>query len=96
MQSRNVVEMFGEANVGRRISKLAAEDPYMEIDIIHAVMPNDEANPYKMDNKNMPFVSVYFDPEDMSEISIGGFEEFPYLIPRWSKSSNEVYGRSQA
>ena len=94
MQARNVVEMFGEANVGRRITKLADEDPYMELDIIHAVMPNDEANPYKMDNKNMPFVSVYFDPEDMSEISVGGFEEFPYLIPRWSKSSNEVYGRS--
>lgn len=94
MQARNVVEMFGEENVGKRIQKVAAKDPYMDIVIIHAVMPNDKSNPYKVDNKSMPFMSAYFDPEDMNMISLGGFEEFPYLIPRWSKSSNEVYGRS--
>ena len=94
MAARNIVEMFGEENVSERIKKVAKDDPYMDLTIVHAVMPNDDANPYKVDNKSMPFMSAYFDPEDMKMISLGGFEEFPYLIPRWSKSSFEVYGRS--
>ena len=94
MAARNIVQMFGEENVSTRIKKVSDKDPYMELTIIHAVMPNDAANPYKADNKSMPFMSAYFDPEDMKMISMGGFEEFPYLIPRWTKSSNEVYGRS--
>jgi len=27
-------------------------------------------------------------------ISIGGFREFPYVVPRYLKASNEIYGRS--
>ena len=85
MAARNIVQMFGEENVSTRIKKVSDKDPYMELTIIHAVMPNDAANPYKADNKSMPFMSAYFDPEDMKMISMGGFEEFPYLIPRWTK-----------
>jgi hypothetical protein len=46
--------------------------------------------------KNMPFVSTYFEMETDHIISHGGFREFPYVVPRWLKSSNEVYGRSPA
>jgi len=42
----------------------------------------------------MPFQSIYFENKNGHIISIGGFKEMPYVIPRYLKSSTEVYGRS--
>ena len=52
----------------------------------------------------MPWESIYVSIEDQMVIkgidpkgidNEGGFEEFPYAVPRWKKSSNEKYGRGQ-
>ena len=42
----------------------------------------------------MPFQSIYMEYETGHIISIGGFREFPYVVPRYLKASNEIYGRS--
>ena len=42
----------------------------------------------------MPFQSIYMEYETSHIISIGGFKENPYVIPRYLKSSTEIYGRS--
>ena len=41
----------------------------------------------------MEYSSIYYD-DDGTIISVSGFREFPFVVPRWLKSSNEVYGRS--
>ena len=51
-------------------------------------------DPKKLDKQNMPFQSVYMEFETGHIISIGGFREFPYVVPRYLKASNEIYGRS--
>jgi hypothetical protein len=53
-------------------------------------------DPRKLDKINMPFISIYLEMESEHIISQGGFREFPYLVPRWLKSSNEIWGRSPA
>tara|TARA_R100001460_G_scaffold10632_2_gene25104 strand:- start:12071 stop:13654 length:1584 start_codon:yes stop_codon:yes gene_type:complete len=93
MSARSAVKRFGDG-AGKRILAIAKDNPYDEVDIHHCVKPNDQFNPYKMDNKSMAFVSVYYDHEDGHIISISGFEEFPFVIPRWLKSSAESWGRS--
>ena len=45
---------------------------------------------------NMPFQSIYFEYNSGHIISIGGFRELPYVIPRYLKASTEIYGRSPA
>ena len=60
MSARSAVKRFGDA-VGKRIFAIAEENPYDEIELHHCVKPNDQFNPYKMDNKSMAFVSVYYD-----------------------------------
>ena len=42
----------------------------------------------------MPFQSIYMEYESGHIISIGGFKENPYVIPRYLKASTEIYGRS--
>jgi len=52
------------------------------------------SNPKKKDKQNMPFSSIYFEYDSGHIISQGGFNEFPYVVPRYLKASNELYGRS--
>ena len=40
-----------------------------------------------------PFPSVYFETESRHLLRLSGFDELPYMAPRWSKRSGEVYGR---
>jgi hypothetical protein len=94
MPASSVVEKFGLENVSRDIQNNFKKKPFEEIDLVHVVKPRDIYNPNKMDKKNMPFSSIYFEYESGHIISIGGFREFPYVIPRYLKASNEIYGRS--
>lgn len=45
------------------------------------------------DNLHMPFQSLDINIKDKLIINEGGYEEFPHQVPRWSQSSNEVWGR---
>ena len=67
------------------------DDPVI---VIHAVYPRVDRNPAKKNTSNMPWVSCYFEHEACHQLEVGGFPEFPYLVPRWSKYAGEVYGRS--
>ena len=42
------------------------------------------------------FASIYCDPETTQLLGEGGYDEFPYVVPRFLKSSVETYGRSPA
>lgn len=41
-------------------------------------------------------MSAYVLEEEKLVLSLGGFNEFPYMVPRWTKTAGEVYGRSPA
>lgn len=67
------------------------------VDIIHIVEPRHERDMRLRDAKNMPFSSVYFEPKcDNWEkfLRESGFERFPALCPRWTVTSNDIYGQS--
>ena len=93
MTARAAYQRFGE-NLSRRLKKIAETNPYDEVTIHQCVKPNDKQNPYKMDDQSMAFTSIYYDHEDKKIISVSGFNEFPFVVPRWLKSSSEMYGRS--
>lgn len=79
------------------VQDLIDEQKYDEkVKVIHAVYPRVERDPTKRGTDNMPWASCYFEYESGHELEMSGFPEFPFLIARWSKYSNEVYGRSPA
>jgi hypothetical protein len=41
----------------------------------------------------MPFESVFISRTDSEFVEESGFEEFPFQVPRWTKSSREKWGR---
>ena len=95
ISARAAIQKFGEA-VSADVQTKAKKDPYEEIEILHAVYPRTDFNPKKRDKANMPFESVYMEYKNGNELSVGGFREFPFVVPRYLKASNEIYGRSPA
>ena len=95
ISARAAIQKFGDA-VSSDVQGKAKKNPYDEVEILHAVYPRLEFNPNKKDKANMPFESVYMEYKNGNELSVGGFKEFPFVVPRYLKASNEIYGRSPA
>jgi len=95
ISARAAMQKFGEA-VSSDVQSAFKKDPYKEVEILHAVYPRTDFNPNKKDKKNMPFESVYIEFKNGNELSVSGFREFPFVVPRYLKASNEIYGRSPA
>ena len=70
--------------------------PDEEVDILHAVVPRINRDPSKQDNKNMPYASFYIDMQTSKLLSESGFQEFPYIVPRFLKATGETMGRAPA
>tara|TARA_R110000772_G_scaffold50490_1_gene116008 strand:- start:225 stop:1847 length:1623 start_codon:yes stop_codon:yes gene_type:complete len=86
---------FGEENIGEKLQRKLKKDPFEEVTIVHVVMPRTDRDAERIDSKNMPFASMYFDPDQKIVLGESGFREMPYLTPRFLKSSFEKnYGRS--
>ena len=95
ISARAAIQKFGDT-VSSDVQTKAKKDPYEEIEILHAVYPRADFNPNKKDKANMPFESVYIEFKNGNELSVSGFREFPFVVPRYLKASNEIYGRSPA
>lgn len=94
-----LVEKFGEDKVSSAV-KTAWMDSSTEqtFEIIHAIEPNDKRMKGKVDNQNMPWRSVYYDPQDDPDRMLreSGYHTFPVCAPRWWITGNDVYGTAPA
>ena len=98
MPAWEVVETFGMENCSEDCQK-CVEDPDKrdkEITVLHYVYKRMSTDYGKIDKLNKPWASCYYEVDAKHTLSEGGFDENPYIIVRWSKASEEVYGRSPA
>jgi len=96
MSLRNIVDKFGKEKLNEKLLRELDKNPDSKKHIIHGVFPRKNLNNKKIGPKNMPYASVYSLSEESIVLEESGFNEFPYLVPRWTKISGEVYGRSPA
>ena len=95
LTARQAVQEFGEENVGEKILQANKEKPDKNFNFIHAVEPTaDYEKQMGKANTRLPFHSCHVCEEDKMIVRGGGYNEFPYLVVRWSKATGEVYGRS--
>ena len=90
------IQKFGVENLSKEIITKHKTNPYDEVEICHIVRPRTIYDSSKKDKKNMKFQSIYFEHGTDHIIAIGGFNENPYIVSRYLKSSTEIYGRSPA
>ena len=95
LTARQAVQEFGIDNVGQKITEAVKDKPDKMFNFIHAVEPLEdyERSMGKAETK-LPFHSCHVCEEDKMVVRAGGYKEFPYLVPRWSKATGEIFGRS--
>jgi hypothetical protein len=65
-----------------------------KIEFLFATMPRKEARAGTAFARNMPIADIVIEVEAKHEVLAGGFQEMPYIAPRWDTTSGEDYGRS--
>jgi len=73
-----------------------AEDPQKRGEkflFVWVVRPRDLAKQIGDEATAMPFESFFVSRTDKKIVEESGFPEFPFQVPRWTKSSNEKWGR---
>ncbi len=73
--------------------ELATEKPDAEKELIHAIEPRKVQNPKRKDALHRPWSSVWVARQEKAILDESGYHEFPAIVPRWSKTTGEVYGR---
>ena len=95
LSARQAVQEFGEDNLGEKVLQAAKEKPDKMFNFIHAVEPlEDYERAMGKSNTKLPFHSCHVCEEDKMLVRGGGYNEFPYLVPRWTKATGEIFGRS--
>ncbi len=98
LTARQIIQQFEkDKRIPREIYELSEKDSTDRFEIVHAVEPieqiTDEVSKKKAKYKKHAWHSTYLLKEKNYRLSTGSFAEFPYLVPRWTKTSGEKYGR---
>jgi len=81
-------------NPGREVQKLWDKKKYDEkLEVMHCVYPRRDRDPKMKTPEHMPIASCYMLFKFEHTLAEGGFEEMPYVAPRWIKAAGETYGR---
>lgn len=92
---REIHGLFGDEALDERMQKELVDCPEKTYCILHGIFPVDDYRRRKLKPKKaLPFISLYVMREGKRVLREGGFNEFPWVSPRWSKLSGEKYGRS--
>ena len=87
---RQVVQEFGEENLPPWVVEQYQKNCTDDWDILHCVHPTKDDGEK---GKIFPYESKYILKDKNIYLSEGGFKEFPYAVPRWTKTTGEKYGR---
>lgn len=94
--ARQAAKAWGLENLPDGVKKALQDQPHKKFTFIHAVGPRGERHLNDRRARNKPWASYYVNLDHKHLISVSGYDEFPYLAPRWSKVASETYGRSPA
>jgi hypothetical protein len=94
--ARQCVQKWGNQCSAEIHKAYKGMEPNKLFDIIHAVYPRNDYDWAKKNAENMPFASQYIEKQSGNLLANSGYQEFPFVVPRWDKTTGETYGRSPA
>lgn len=89
---------WGEEALSPRMKNALRQDGQRyqtPFEIWHLVLPSnvpDKGNSGYVPPQERQWLSVYLDPAEKQVLHLGGYHEFPYLVSRFLKYGNQVYG----
>lgn len=96
MTAIQMVKTFGADKVSDSVKNAVEgnKTPFEYHQVLHCIEPNVGRDTTKIDNTQMPFKSVWIEDaaEDDKFLRQSGFEERPFVAPRWRKVGDLPYG----
>jgi len=92
MTARQAAREWG-ASCSDEVRKKAEDKPDEKVEILHAVFPRTNRDPFGIGAVNFPYGSIYMEIASEHVLEDSGYLEMPYLVPRWAKAAGEIYGR---
>ena len=91
-----LVNEFGIDNVSDAVQGMYKNNSLEDkIEIVHVIEPNIKRDSSRLDAKNKPYISAYYEKGQDKFLSVSGFDTFPIMAPRWDLTCDEdVYGAS--
>lgn len=85
---------FGTANIHPKQLELLESKPEDPVEVLHVCQPNGEGwlAPLFLPRA---YKSLWIDREHYHVMRSGGYFKNPFMVPRWTKANDEVYGRGQ-
>ena len=90
-----LIEEFGAENCSRSVNNAVdnggTETRFL---VVQAIEPNDDRFQIPGIPGSKKFRSVYYEKkgDDDKVLSVNGYVEFPYMVPRWERVGNSPYG----
>jgi len=95
--ARQARQLFPTEDLGESIERALQDKPDKEFEFIHAVYPREGVEAVEFaPGKDRPWASCWVQVKDKKLIREDGYYECPWMVPRWSKLSGDVYGFSPA
>lgn len=92
MSPSNMIRKFGIENVDEKVNKAYQGNKDVKFEVLHAIEPRKENKGRGAAKELKPFKSCFIDIDNKKVMKEEGFDDFPFLAPRWSKRSGETYG----
>ena len=87
LTARAAIAKWGEENVGQKVRDAKTSNKNDEkFKFLHCVYPTADGR------TEQPFISYYIGMDEKIEIATKKYYEFPFMVPRWSKSSGRCRG----
>lgn len=96
LSARQAVQMFGADTPDKVLKKYNDGHIHERFEFLHCVAPREDYEQGRLDMKGMPIAGYYVFCETKEVVREDGYYEMPYVVPRYSVSTRERYGRSPA
>lgn len=88
-------ERYGES-LPTAIKEAARNNPKKMYAFMHVAIERLDRDETLPNSTNMPYASYIISIEEKALVKESGYNEFPYMVPRWSKLTGERLGRGPA
>lgn len=92
--ARQLMQMFPQVEDMKGFNP--KDSVHNKYELIYTVEPNESGEAGGRIGSNRPYKVTYWCPKLKDVIQEDGISYFPFLIPRWSKLADEIYGRGPA
>lgn len=92
MSLRAAADRWKATSLSKESQESLTKDQEKPVSLLHAVFPRPMSE--RKGQRTHPWASWWMEIENKPhKIAEGGFHEFPFMVPRWQKTSGEMYGR---